>query len=256
MRALKRIVVFLVKKLDLGSAVAVRLTKITGKSKTPIHPKHFLTEKPWFAKNLKKSDVVLDLGCGNGQNSIKAARIVKKVDGVDIDDVLLGIAKNSAENLKISNVKFEKADLEKKLNYKNNAFDKIIFLDVLEHLSNRDQILQEVKRVLKPGGLLFLAVPNSQTSWKRFQESLGVCSYSDPDHRIEFSREQIRALLKKHGFKIVKLGYGYFDTPLRGLFDMIGGLSLNLYCYLSDWRKRQVIKKPSETSGFEIVAKV
>ncbi len=233
MKTLKKILVILLKQLDLGSAVAVRLTKITGKSKEPIHPKHFLTKKPWFTKFIERKDIVLDLGCGNGQNTIKAAKVAKRVIGVDIDGNLLKLAKKSVDRLSIKNIKFEKSDVEKKINFKNNSFNKIIFLDVLEHLNNRDQILKGIKRILKPHGMLFLCVPNSQTSWKKLQRSVGICSYIDSDHKIEYSEDEIRLLLKKYRFEIKHFSYGKFDTPFRGLFDIIGGISLSLYKKLS-----------------------
>src|SRR3989344_6009957 len=95
MKFLKKILIIALKQLDLGSAISVRLTKLTGKSKEPLHPKHFLTEKPWFTAYIENKDIVLDLGCGNGQNSIKAARFAKQVIGVDLDSRSLGIAKDT-----------------------------------------------------------------------------------------------------------------------------------------------------------------
>lgn len=254
MKLIKKALVILLKKLDIGSAIAVRLVKITGKSKEPIHPKHFLSQKPWFTKYLNENDLVLDVGCGNGQNTIKAAKIVKKVIGVDANLPLLNIAKKQIERKRLKNISFEVANLEQKLSYRDNSFDKIIFLDVLEHLIKRDQILVEIKRVLKPKGLAFIGVPNSQTSWKKLQRSVGLNSFSDPDHKIEFSQRQIRNLLKKRGFKIENFGYGVYDTPLRGLFDIIGGFSLSIYKKLWKWRKNKAILYSQEASGFEIVA--
>ena len=253
MKTAKKLLVILVKKLDYASAIAVRLTQLTGKSKVPIHPKHFLSQRPWFTEYLSKKDIVLDLGSGNGQNAIKAAKIAKKIVGLEYDQTLINIAVKTAVARRIKNVKFVKTDLEKKIKYKNNSFDKIIFLDVLEHLTNRDQILGEIKRVLKPGGLLFLGVPNSHTSWKKLQRSVDICSFSDPDHKIEFSEKGIKSLLSKK-FKIISVGYGTYDTPLRGIFDIIGGISITLYKKISDWRSKKAIKKPKEASGFEIVA--
>lgn len=252
MRILLSWFVLALKKIDLASAAAVRLTKLTGKSKVPIHPKHFLQETPWFTKYIRKNDWVLDLGCGNGQNTKKAAKFTKKVIGVDFDENLLALARKSAKS---QNIVFKKIDLEKPLTFKNASFDKVLFLDVLEHLKKRDQALEEVKRVLVAGGLLFLAVPNSQTSWKKFQRKAGICSYSDPDHLIEFSEMGIRKLLAKHKFKILNFGYGKFDIPARGAVDIIGALSLSFYKFVSDKREKLAQSHPNEASGFEIVAK-
>lgn len=251
---LNKIFVVLLKQLDLGSAVAVRLTKITGKSKVPLHPKHFLTQKPWFTKYIEKKDVVLDLGCGNGQNSIKAAKIAKRVIGMDLDNKSLELAKETSKNLKIKNIFFQKVNLEEKLQFKNDMFDKILLLDVLEHLYKRDQILVEVHRILKKKGLLLLAVPNSQTSWKEFQRSAGVCSFSDPDHKIEFSKSSISRFLYKNNFTIINFGYSRYDIPLRGIVDIFGSISFSFYKAVSDWRARKVKNNPNEASGFEITA--
>ena len=65
---------------------------------------------------------------------------------------------------------------------------------------------------------------------------------------------KLRELGKKHGFKIEYFGYGVYDTPLRGLFDIIGGFSLPIYKILSKWRKHKARLNSQEASGFEIVA--
>lgn len=253
MRLLKKIFILTLKQLDLGTALAVRLTKLTGKSKVSVHPKHLLEEKPWFLNYIKKGDLVLDLGCGNSQNTVKAAKIAANVVGLEIDPHLLQIAKKSNQEEKLKNVQFLSADLEKKLNLPSATFDKVIFLDVLEHLKNRNQALSEVRRVLKPNGILLLGVPNSQTTWKKFQRSAKVCSFSDADHKIEYSENSIKQLLKKHKFKIVKFSYGKYDTPLKGIFDAIGGFSLSIYKTISLYRAKKTRFNPKEASGFEIV---
>ena len=254
MKLIKKFFVLSLKKMDLGSAFAIRLMVIFGKSKTPIHPKHFLYNKPWFTNHLKKTDIALDLGSGVGQNAIKASRICKKVIGAELDDKLIQIAERSIKISRIKNVKFQKANLEDKLRFKNNSFSSVIILDVLEHLHKRDQILKEIRRILKPNGLLVLSVPNSSTSWKKFQRSAGICSFSDPDHKIEFSEKTITKLLKKHHFKINDIGYSSYDHFFRGLIDIIGAISLPLYQKISLWRFKKAQENPIEAQGFEIVA--
>lgn len=252
---IKKYAVLALKQIDLGSAVAVRLTKLTGKSKVPIHPKHFLEDMPWFTNFIEFQDKVLDLGSGNGQNAIKVASIAKQVVGAEIDDDLIKIAKKSLNYKNVSKITFVKANLENQLPFKDESFNKIIFLDVLEHLVRRDQILKECRRILKRGGLIMIGVPNSQTSWKKFQRSASVCSFSDPDHKIEFSESSISKLLAKHGYKIIHFGYGKYDTPIRGAIDIIGGFSISIYKRISELRAIAVQTKHEEASGFEIVAK-
>ncbi len=252
---IKKLLITSIKALDLGSAIAVRLTKLTGKSKVAVHPKHLLTEKPWFTKYITKNDVVLDIGCGNGQNSIKAAKIAKRVVGLEISENQLQIARRSTDLEKIENVESKTGNLEEKLPFKDRTFDTILFLDVLEHLVKRDQALVEVSRVLKRNGTLLLGVPNSETSWKKLQRSVGINSFSDPDHKIEFSESSIKKLLEKHEFLITNFGYGKYDIPARGLIDIAGSLSLSFYRKVTEWRDKKSRQTPQEASGFEIVAK-
>lgn len=251
---LKKLSVRLLKKTEILSAVAVRLTKFTGKSDTYVHPKHLLSQTPWYIGYINKNDMVLDLGCGSGQSAIKAAKRAKKVIGLDFDDALLKLAAESSRRSRIKNVTFQKANLEENLKYKSNSFDKIIFLDVLEHLNNRDRILKVIKRILKNGGLLFLGVPNKNTSWKKLQERVGVCYFSDPDHKVEFSEAEIIDLLKKHGFNVKSVGYSTIDTPWRSLYDLVGAFSLTFYNKISLWRQRRANANPREASGFKIIA--
>lgn len=254
MNRVKRLAVIALKKTEILSAAAVRLTKITKKSKTPIHPKHLLDKKPWYLKFLSKKDILLDLGCHNGQNTIKASRYVKDAIGVEIDDKALGLARQTLKNLKIKNIKFKTADLETKLDFSDGSFSKVLFLDVLEHLKSREMILKEINRILKNGGLLILGVPNNQTSWKKLQRSAGICSFSDPDHKIEFSESTIKKILEKNNFKIIHFGYGKYDIPIKGIVDVIGSVSLNIYKKITLWRTKKVLENPREASGFEIVA--
>lgn len=256
MTILEKFTISIIKKTELGSALALRLTKLTGKSKEPLHPKHFLNESPWFIKYLQKTNTVLDLGSGNGLYSIKSAPFVKSITGIEFDPKNLKISKNLVQQKKIKNINFIFGDLEKPLDFSSNSFDCIIFLDVLEHLTDRDQILKEVKRVMKKNGLLFLLVPNSQTSWKKKLRKAGLNSFSDPDHKVEFSEDEIRGLLKKHGFKILNLEYDTYDIAFRGLLDILGALSLNLYKKIHKWRLNLSQKNPQEAGGFKIVAKL
>lgn len=252
---MKKTVVLLLKKLKILSAVSIKLTKLTRKSKEAIHPKHLIALIPWYIKHLYKDDIVLDIGCNNGQHTIKAAKHVKKIVGIDLDTFELAKAKREAARKKITNIKFEKASAEEKLKFTSASFDKVLFLDVLEHLYNQDLVLSEVKRVLKKNGILMLAVPNKNTSWKKLQKSVGLSYFSDPDHKREYSKTEIENLLKKHKFKITSNSPVVYDTYLTPIFDLIGGFSLSLYHQFQRWKAKKAIENPIESTGFEIIAK-
>jgi len=153
----------ILQKHRLLALIGMRLVQITGKHPEKIHPKHLVNQKPWFIDHLYKKDTVLDFGCGNGQNTLKAAKKCQKIIGFDHNEQSLLLANLEAKRKKIKNAKFMKHDGERILPFKNGEFDVVLFLDVFEHLNNRDQALLEVSRVLKDKGRLFLSVPNVNT---------------------------------------------------------------------------------------------
>lgn len=242
-----KLVVRLLKKLEWGSALACRLTHWTGKALVPTHPKHLVDfGQLFYLPYLKKTDRILDLGCHAGEHTLKAAPKVKQVIGIDINLLPHGRCPD--------NVKFQAGNLEKKLPFPGKSFHKVFLFAVLEHIRHRDQLLKEIYQVLKPGGLLFISVPNKNTAWKKLQRSIGLTGFSDPDHKLEFSRTQIINLLKSHHFKDIKVQTTAFDTPISGLIDLAGGFSLNLYKRLMRWKINQGKKYPANTVGFLIVA--
>ncbi len=114
-------------------------------------PPDFLYFKPF----IKKGDKILDLGCGNGRlfEIVNGAEYI----GVDISEKMIEIAKTrypQAQFLVTSPLL---------LPFPDNTFDKVFCLSVLHHIPSeqlRRRFLGEIKRVLKPEGLLFLTVWN------------------------------------------------------------------------------------------------
>lgn len=254
-KAIIRPFILFLKKARVLGALAVKMTAWTGKSKYPLHPKHLIhIEEPWYLSHINKKDVVLDVGCGNGQHTLKSACFAKEIIGIDYNSQSLVLAAKFAKEENIKNVKFIKGNIERRLPFKSVFFDKVLFLDVLEHLNNRENAMEEIFRVLKPHGLLFLSIPNCNTSWKKLQASVGVNSFTDPDHKIEYSLAEAIKVCADYGFKVLSNNPIVFDTPIAPFFDIIGGVSLTLYSALAKWKKDQAQKNPHESIGFRIIA--
>lgn len=253
--AIHRAYIATLKKTKLASALACRLMQWTGKSRWPIHPKHLVDiAEPWYLGFLNVSDRVLDVGCGNGQHTLRAAEKVSEIVGVDYDPKLLEVAQGTARERGIKNARFQQGSVEGRLSFPDASFDKVLCLDVLEHLHKRDEAMREMRRVLKPGGILLLAVPNTETTWKKRQRSVGLPFYSDPDHKIEYTQDEIREVCARHRFAIQGFSPVVYDVWYAGLIDLAGGISLSLYRKLLAWKHRYAKAHPEESIGFEIAA--
>jgi len=106
----------------------------------------------------KNNPKILDLGCWDGNLTIKIARILKsnKCFGIEIDRKAANIAHKKGIKVKIS-------DLNYKFPYSDGFFDVVCANQVLEHLWNTHNFFKEVNRVLKKGGYAVISTPNLST---------------------------------------------------------------------------------------------
>lgn len=119
-----------------------------------------------FLDYTSSGDKVLDLGCGNGR--LFSVLKEKGIDyiGVDNSEGLIAEAKK-----KFPKTRFEIQDLLN-LSFSENTFDKIYCIATLHHIPSNElrlKALEEMKRVLRPGGILILTVWNlwqRKTIWK------------------------------------------------------------------------------------------
>ncbi|MFQ6100772.1 MAG: class I SAM-dependent methyltransferase [Anaerolineae bacterium] len=240
-------------------SASMRLTRWTGKSSVYIHPKHLAgldAGHHWYTEHLEPGDVVLDVGCGSGAHALRAAKRCRLVVGFDYDGRQLATGQQLVARQGVKNLRLLEANAEDGFPFAEGTFDQVLFLDVLEHLRRRQAALREIGRVLRDGGTVFLAAPNRETSWKRRLEAAGLFHYSDPDHKIEYSREELEAELEEGGFRVegefVPIVY---DTPWAGLIDFIGGFSLAAYRRLSRWKREAVQQHPQESTGWQVMCR-
>jgi ubiquinone/menaquinone biosynthesis C-methylase UbiE len=110
--------------------------------------------------DLKKEEKILDVGCEVGAMMVYAGLMGAEVYGLDI----------CPESVEKANKYLSKYSLKgkavvgdaRKINFPDNYFDKAISSDFLEHMSAKDniQVLREMRRVVKPGGVIVIKTPN------------------------------------------------------------------------------------------------
>jgi 2-polyprenyl-6-hydroxyphenyl methylase / 3-demethylubiquinone-9 3-methyltransferase len=107
---------------------------------------------------------VLDVGCGGGLLSEEFARLGCQVTGIDPSERSLGTARRHAllSNLQIS---YQRGTGEQ-IPFANASFDVVVCCDVLEHVNDVAQVVHEIARVLRPGGIFFYETINATfLSW-------------------------------------------------------------------------------------------
>ena len=99
----------------------------------------------------------------------------------------------------------------------SGSFDLVYSGQSIEHVTRReaDRVLAQIRRVLKPGGVLALDTPNSRLT--RLQQE----AFIDPDHEYEYSHAEMAAMLRGNGFVVERaqgISYGG-ESMARGVFD-------------------------------------
>lgn len=151
----------------------------------------------FFTDTLSKNARVLDLGCGPGIDSQKLVKYGLSVDGLDLSDELLAIAKKINPSLT-----FTQGDM-RKLPYRDNKFEGVFAKASLLHIPKKDmpKVINEIKRVLKPSGIVHIAIKGGE----------GEGELTENDYGYMYSRffsywkmEDILKILKDSGFTVLK----------------------------------------------------
>jgi 2-polyprenyl-3-methyl-5-hydroxy-6-metoxy-1,4-benzoquinol methylase len=140
-------------------------------------------EKISLEKSLRGKSII-DLGCGDRYIEDAVLSSGGFYSGFDISD----------------------ADFERdKIPVKANSYDIVICLALIEHLANPNFFISEIKRVLKPGGLVWLSTPDIEVSKFSF--------WDDPTHIHPYTRKSLKIFLEMANFSSVKIYPNYRCKP-------------------------------------------
>jgi len=94
----------------------------------------------------------LELACGTGTTALHHAPVTGHIRAVDISENMIAIAKEKQEKAGIENVNFECCDLDS-LEFEAQSYDLVMAHSILHLVENREQVISQVSKMLKPGGI-------------------------------------------------------------------------------------------------------
>ena len=170
---------------------------------------------------------LLDIGCFDGT---LASQLMPDWECFGLEGNV-----DACEKAKEKRVKAVLHDLEKTLPFGNNTFECVIAAEIIEHVYDTDFFLDEIHRVLKPGGLLVLSTPNIACLTNRLRLAFGLYPrYAEyraggAGHIRIYTSQVIRSQIIERGFEILR--YAGCNLPLPMHHPM-----------LPRWLKRFAIK--------------
>lgn len=144
--------------------------------------------------NLAEGDIMADIGCGIGYFTFPAAEIVGpkgKVYALDISSEMLSEVKQKAERQNLPHVETVKTE-EQNLKLTNEQVSYAFLCNVLHEISDLPGFLQEVLRIIKPGGKLAII------EWEKKQSPFGP----PVEHRLD--KRDLEELMHELGFKNIR----------------------------------------------------
>jgi len=154
-----------------------------------------LRKKLSIIRNFSKGQIILDIGCGTGEflNYCKGKRFA--THGVEPNEKP---RKWACEHFDL--------DVRESLNdflHEEIKFDCITLWHVLEHIHDLQNTMVSLKKLLNPGGIIIMALPNIN-SWDAFHYGKYWAAYDLPRHLYHFNHSTFKLFAENNGFKLKK----------------------------------------------------
>lgn len=140
-----------------------------------------------LARELVRGRDVLDVACGEGYGSALLSQTAKSVVGVDVS---ADTVKHARESYVSANLQYLEGDACQ-IPVPDNSVDAVVSFETLEHFTQQEQFLLEIRRVLRPGGLLLISTPDRDLYSP-------AAETPNPHHRLELTTAEFLAILQKH----------------------------------------------------------
>ncbi len=175
-------------------------------------------------KDIVDGKDVLDLACGEGYGSYFLSGHAKSVIGIDISAESIAHANSEYRSLNLNYLQGDATNLS----LQNQSFDVVVSFETIEHLAEQNEMLAEIKRVLRPNGILIISSPNRPV-------------YSEEN---AFHNE----------FHVKELDFNEFDELLRKQFNSVNyyGQRLLIGSIIQQFKREQKDLKIWHDDGMQL----
>ena len=157
------------------------------------------------------TDTVLDVACGSGIVSCEFARIVSSVIGIDLTPAMIDQAKLLQQEKKLDNIAWEIGDVSK-LPFGNDLFSLVVTRYSLHHMIEPQKIVEEMKRVCKPGGRVIIIDVTPEDD--KVVEYNNVEKLRDPSHVKALTISELKNMMKMVNLSNLKFEYHELEINL------------------------------------------
>ena len=165
--------------------------------------KYTLLKKLQLLSKYYKTGKILDIGCGTGEFLNVCQQAKWDTTGIE--------PSSDARTMAIKNYNLNILEESEIKNLSSENFDIITMWHVLEHVPKLNERIEDLKRLIKPNGIIIIAVPNCNSlDAKIYREAWAA--YDVPRHLYHFVPKDIETLFKKHDLKMFKVLPMVFDS--------------------------------------------
>ena len=138
----------------------------------------------------KGSGLLLDIGCNEGRGLAIYSLNGYKVEGLELNEMAAAVARRKGFTVHTATLERFTPD---------TLFDVAVLSNVLEHSLDPAQMLRDVRRILKPGGQVWISCPNSRSWLRSFFKKYWI-NWHVPFHIVHFSPSTLETTLARGGF--------------------------------------------------------
>jgi len=157
-------------------------------------------------KGLAPGNLILDAGCGSGSLLIALAKKGYRLRGVEFSEGFVAMVQKKIDEAQLGNVAAVSPGTLTRLEFPAECFDAVVCGEVLEHLQDDRQAVQEFHRVLKRGGICAVSVPAHPLLWDETDEWAG--------HVRRYRKRELVDLFERNGFRAEKAMFWGFPSVL------------------------------------------